>query len=634
MKKIYISIFSLFVILSIWNNKVSLAEGISSEPSVEVELINYLGDTDEVLVKTVGEYVIKDIKEILVEDKTYSIEREGDKISLFEIGSSKRKLITADTLTLLPINYELDHIKLSNPENSNGYREYMGGMSFSIEDAQFVRPLNKLFMEDYLKGVVPYEMPALWEREAVKAQTIAARGYAIQKNKGVINDTIQYQVYGGMTDPGGHPNSNAAVDETTGQALTYNGRVIDAVYSSSNGGMTESNENAWGSDPLPYFNIKEDTFDGWYDDTMIEWEVNLQKQQIDTEDLDLKDWESWWDEKEEADVKVTKSIKKWITSYTDYEGELKIFNIPEVAFLEEGSGGRVTRGVITVEFFIKGDENEDGTLKTHKIEYKDTKASDIKAMLGSDITSFLVDDQVETEEDFTIKGFGNGHGVGMSQYGARNRAKEGHTYQEILSFYYEGTDLTTLYTLTDRSSADTVLNGWYSDGTHKYYFENGVKRTGWLEKDSNWYFFNEEGQLQKGWLKWKQQWYFLTSSGQMKTGWLKWNNDWYYLEDSGKMETGWLKWDGQWYYLESGGEMATGWLKWDNAWYYLDTGGKMETGWIKSGGEWYYLASDGVMETGWIYTGGKWYYLYKDGSMAHNTTIDGYKLGSDGAWIR
>jgi SpoIID/LytB domain protein len=656
MKKIYISIFAVFVIMCIWNERVSLAEGDGNEPSVEVQLINYLGDTDEVLVKTVGEYVIKDQSVILVENTTYSIERDGNQMTLYDISSSttKKELITADTITLLPINYEADHIKLSNPENSNGYREYMGSMSFSIEEEQFVRPLNKLFMEDYLKGVVPYEMPALWEKEAVKAQTIAARGYAIQKNKGVINDTIQYQVYGGMTAPAGHPNSNAAVDETTGQALTYNDKVIDAVYSASNGGITESNQNAWGTDPLPYFKIKEDSFDGWSDGTPIEWLVQLQKQQIITENLDLKEWESWWDEKKEVDVNVTKSIKKWITNYTEYEGELKIINIPEVAFSDEGSGGRVTKGAITVEFFIKGDEDEEGALKLHRIEYKEVAAGRIKVMLGSDITSFLVDEQIETEDDFTIKGFGNGHGVGMSQYGARSRAKAGHSYEEILSFYYEGADLSTLYSLTDRTTANTLLNGWYSGGGHKYYYENGIMNTGWLEKDSHWYFLNEQGQLQTGWITWKNnkyylnetgimetgwvkwdgKWYYLSSSGVMATSWVKWNNDWYYLANSGIMQTGWLKWNNHWYYLENGGEMDTGWLKWNNEWYYLDAGGEMESGWIKSGGEWYYLASDGVMETGWIYTGGKWYYLYKDGSMAHSTTIDGYKLGSDGAWIQ
>ena len=60
----------------------------------------------------------------------------------------------------------------------------------------------------------------------------------------------------------------------------------------------------------------------------------------------------------------------------------------------------------------------------------------------------------------------------------------------------------------------------------------------------------------------------------------------------------------------------------------------MATGWLSNGGKWYYLGSDGAMRKGWNEINGKWYYLNSDGSMALNTTIDNYKLGSDGAWIK
>ena len=59
----------------------------------------------------------------------------------------------------------------------------------------------------------------------------------------------------------------------------------------------------------------------------------------------------------------------------------------------------------------------------------------------------------------------------------------------------------------------------------------------------------------------------------------------------------------------------------------------MKTGWYKAGNTWYYLKSDGSMATGWLEIGGKWYFFYDSGSMASNTTVNGYKLGSDGAWI-
>ncbi len=135
-------------------------------------------------------------------------------------------------------------------------------------------------LRNYLKGVVPNEMPALWHMEAVKAQTIAARTYALRNQSRVIDDTVSYQVYGGAE---GHPNSNKAISETTGIVLKYNNSLVDAVFSSSNGGVTELNSNAWAtSQTLPYFAIEEDPFD-----PKTKWEINIDKQQIDLSGKDL-----------------------------------------------------------------------------------------------------------------------------------------------------------------------------------------------------------------------------------------------------------------------------------------------------------------------------------------------------------
>ena len=80
--------------------------------------------------------------------------------------------------------------------------------------------------------------------------------------------------------------------------------------------------------------------------------------------------------------------------------------------------------------------------------------------------------------------------------------------------------------------------------------------------------------------------------------------------------------------------MVTGWQKLNNSWYYLDNSGAMVTGWQKIGTSWYYLDYDGRMKTGWFKdSDGKYYYFYTSGQMASSTTINGYKLGADGAWI-
>jgi glucan-binding YG repeat protein len=97
-------------------------------------------------------------------------------------------------------------------------------------------------------------------------------------------------------------------------------------------------------------------------------------------------------------------------------------------------------------------------------------------------------------------------------------------------------------------------------------------------------------------------------------------------------ENGWVLSSGTWYFYDQGVK-KTSWLKSGKEWYFLGTNGAMVTGWAKWSGEWYFLDRSGAMKTDWVYTGGKWYYLYADGSMAKSTTISGYVVGPDGAWI-
>ena len=115
--------------------------------------------------------------------------------------------------------------------------------------------INEVDLEDYLKGVVPSEMPSSWELEALKAQAIAARSYALA-NLGKrasfgydLKDTPEDQAYGGASAE--TSKTNLAVESTGGQVLTYNMKVINAYYSASAGGQTINASAAWGND-LPF----------------------------------------------------------------------------------------------------------------------------------------------------------------------------------------------------------------------------------------------------------------------------------------------------------------------------------------------------------------------------------------------
>jgi lactocepin len=143
----------------------------------------------------------------------------------------------------------------------------------------------------------------------------------------------------------------------------------------------------------------------------------------------------------------------------------------------------------------------------------------------------------------------------------------------------------------------------------------------------------ERAEFKNGWKKEDNKWYYYKEDVKA-TGWLKDGTKWYYLDQSGVMKTGWVLDKGKWYFLEKSGVMKTGWVLDAGKWYFLEKSGAMKTGWLLDKNEWYYLNTNGAMATGWKLVGSKWYYMYASGKMAKSTTIDGYKLGKDGAWIK
>lgn len=161
--------------------------------------------------------------------------------------------------------------------------------------------------------------------------------------------------------------------------------------------------------------------------------------------------------------------------------------------------------------------------------------------------------------------------------------------------------------------------GWAGSASIGYqYYVGGKMVTGWYEIGGIWYLFDE-------------------TTGLMKNDcWEKVDSVWYLFNENGAMLTGWQVVDGNRYYLRSWGGMATGWQQVDGVWYYLRADGVMVADcWIETDGEWYYLTETGAMATNkWIESDGEWYYLYSSGAMAVNTTIDGYKVGANGASVR
>ncbi|MDB2154633.1 PspC family transcriptional regulator [Clostridium butyricum] len=148
------------------------------------------------------------------------------------------------------------------------------------------------------------------------------------------------------------------------------------------------------------------------------------------------------------------------------------------------------------------------------------------------------------------------------------------------------------------------------------------KKQGWIESSNNWTFYNPDG-------------------NKVKSEWIYTGDKYYYINDDGAMESNkWINHLGKWYFLKNDGSMASSeWFSPNGNWYFLDDNGEMVTGWRNINGNWYYLnpisdENEGVMKTGWINDGYNWYYMYPSGEMAHDTYINGYKLDSNGAWVR
>ena len=145
---------------------------------------------------------------------------------------------------------------------------------------------------------------------------------------------------------------------------------------------------------------------------------------------------------------------------------------------------------------------------------------------------------------------------------------------------------------------------------------------GWSQNDAGkWMYGTEEGYLNDGWhqVDGGKTWFYFNADGTAKQS--EWWND-----------------NGTWYWFNSNCGAATGWAKVDGEWYFFKGNNAMKTGWEKVDGNWYYMASSGKMVTGWCEVNGKWYYFSKEsnslGQMLYSTTVDGYKLGADGAWIK
>ncbi|MCY7694732.1 SpoIID/LytB domain-containing protein [Bacillus altitudinis] len=353
----------------------------------------------------------------LKKNQNYQLNISNGKISL-------KGIKTYNTLRVVPEKYSTKNVL------QIAGKPYLGNINFAIESG-YIRPTNEnIPFEDYLKGVVPNEMPASWHVEALKAQAVAARTYSVKSIGKVVPDTTAFQVYGGYN---WYTNSTKAVDATKGKVLKYNNQLISATYYSSNGGYTEASEEVWGN-ALPYLVAKQDT-----KDPVNAWTLKLSKKQLGTT-LTASKAASEWSKAKEANAADLAGLKSWLLKNKETAAsDMRIASISSLTFSGKTKGQRAKTVSIKLNYHLK---NKTGTYTVNKSTTASMKMTEFRTVMGATKVKSTFASVKNNTNDFTISGKGYGHGIGMSQYGAKARAESGNSYSSILSFYYPGTKLT------------------------------------------------------------------------------------------------------------------------------------------------------------------------------------------------
>lgn len=259
--------------------------------------------------------------------------------------------------------------------------------------------VKKISFKEYLYGVVSAEMPASFEEEALKAQAVAARTETVKKksfenkehkNADVCDNPSHCQAYYSENDlkekygekwlGEDYLKIKKSVDETSGIIATYNDEPITAVFHSTSSGITENSKDVWGGD-MPYLvSVKSEG-------------EEASPRFIEEREFSFSDFKNLISKSK--NITFSDNPKNWITN-------------------------------------IK--RNESGSVNTLNICGTEFKGTEIRNILSLRSTNF----EISITDKIIFKTKGNGHGVGMSQYGANYMAKKGYGYEDILKKYYTG----------------------------------------------------------------------------------------------------------------------------------------------------------------------------------------------------
>lgn len=355
----------------------------------------------------------------------------------------------------------------TNIERNNGGQGYYG--VFELEKREEgILLINEVLLEEYLYAVVPSEMPGYYPLEALKAQAISARTYAYNKmihcglsSYGAnLDDSAAYQVYNNIKE---NENTTTAVKETRGELLyAEDGLAGTYYYSTSCGfGTDAAIWNANNVNTLPYLKAKEMTMENpSYTSEEMQTEEVFERFISNTDTSHFEAEESWyrWTYEHENIDKIAEKLVSRLENYPNYVFTSKDgaswghtpleegFVITEIEVKRRGAGGTIEELLVTTDkgnFLVKNEYHVRAVVTDG--EAKAELQNDNTYACGNLLPSafFMIETEKNNSQVTGIKltGGGFGHGVGMSQNGARNLADLGYNAKDILEFYYEGCEV-------------------------------------------------------------------------------------------------------------------------------------------------------------------------------------------------
>lgn len=298
--------------------------------------------------------------------------------------------------------------------------EYRGQIMVSVDGGQLL-VVNLISLEDYVKGVLPSEMSPSWNMEALKAQAVAARTYALYtKNQKThlgdgydLCDSTHCQAYDGIS--GEASAASAAVDATKGLVMTYQGRPIYAPYHASSGGITENSEDVWGN-KLPYLrSVKDDDTKSPYHNWSVKYTAGQVQKLLSAAG---------------KNIGQLKSIA--MTTSNSRATSLQFIGSGQTVTLTSQQARQIF-GLKSSYFTIRAQRQAAvKPIELPKPQNTNQKVVDQAPVAMQDRNIKVENDKVEIIFD----GHGFGHGLGMSQYGAKAMADAGRKYEDILHHYY------------------------------------------------------------------------------------------------------------------------------------------------------------------------------------------------------